>query len=208
MKAIIFDLNKTLIHENSWYELNMNLGVTEEQDAHLMELGQKGEITDQQGQDMLLKIYKEKGQHSKKHIESILSQYTYMYYAKEIISYAKSKGYTPILISGGIDILVAKIAKELGIQHWSANNTFIFDDKGYLDEIIAEDNDNYAKYNQVLIMSKQLGFNVKEAICVGDGDNEKDIFELTEHGITFKGSKLENIAWKLIDTLEDIKKYI
>ena len=36
-ELIVFDLNKTLIKENSWRDLNLAMGVTPAEDAELME---------------------------------------------------------------------------------------------------------------------------------------------------------------------------
>lgn len=44
VKLIVFDLNKTLIKENSWFDLNLALGMTPEEDRYLMELYQSGKI--------------------------------------------------------------------------------------------------------------------------------------------------------------------
>ena len=58
-ELIVFDLNKTLIKENSWRDLNLAMGVTPAEDAELMEQARRGEITDAEGQAELLKIYQQ-----------------------------------------------------------------------------------------------------------------------------------------------------
>ena len=60
-ELIVFDLNKTLIKENSWRDLNLAMGVTPAEDAELMELARRGKITDAEGQAELLKIYQQRG---------------------------------------------------------------------------------------------------------------------------------------------------
>ena len=206
MYTICFDLNKTLINENSWRDLNLALGVSEEEDDILMNWGSRGIISDQQGQEILLKIYQESGKHSKENLESILSSYTFKEGAKDLVEYLLEKGHTLLLISGAMDILVERVANELSISYWRANNHFIFDEKGYLKYIETRANDEEAKFIQLTELCEEIGIPVGEVFCVGDGANEKIIFEETGKGITFKGSKLESVAWQVVDSLTDIKE--
>ncbi|HVX92589.1 MAG TPA: HAD-IB family phosphatase [Candidatus Dojkabacteria bacterium] len=208
MKAVCFDLNKTLIKENSWRDLNLAMNVKSEEDDMLMSWGERGIITDSQGQNILLNIYKESGRHSKDNILKVLSNYTYNDYAKEIIKYLESNGFVIFLISGSINILVEKIANELGIKYWKANNEFVFDKKGYLEKINTLDNDKKAKVFQLKELCKETDISIKDVYCVGDGDNDIEIFKVTGKGITFSGSKIEKDAWKVINKLEDIKDLI
>ena len=71
-ELIVFDLNKTLIKENSWRDLNLAMSVTPAEDAELMEQARRGEITDAEGQAALLKIYQQRGDVSRSNIEKIL----------------------------------------------------------------------------------------------------------------------------------------
>ena len=48
-KLIVFDLNHTLIRDNSWRNLNLAMGITPEEDAALMARAARGEITDAEG---------------------------------------------------------------------------------------------------------------------------------------------------------------
>ena len=92
-ELIVFDLNKTLIKENSWRDLNLAMGVTPAEDAELMEQARRGEITDAEGQAELLKIYQQRGDVSRSNIEKILWQYTYMPYARDVVSELRKRGY-------------------------------------------------------------------------------------------------------------------
>ena len=57
-KLIVFDLNHTLIRDNSWRNLNLAMGITPEEDAVLMARAAQGEITDAEGQAWLLQRFK------------------------------------------------------------------------------------------------------------------------------------------------------
>ena len=80
-ELIIFDLNKTLINENSWLKLNQAMGVTADEDADLLERAARGEITDSEAQLELLNLYQQRGDVSRAHIAQILTEYTYKPFA-------------------------------------------------------------------------------------------------------------------------------
>lgn len=208
MKAVCFDLNKTLIEENSWRDLNIGLGVRPEEDDMLMDWGDRGIISDAQGQQILLKLYQSSRKHSKNNILKILSDYNYKLGAKELVEYLKKKGYVLFLVSGSMDILVEKVADELGIEHYGANNKFQFDDKGYLQDIVTLDNDKKAKLDQLKQLCKKTNVNLEDVYCIGDGENDIELFKSTGKGITFTGSKIENYAYKVVNNLDEIKDFL
>ena len=51
---------------------------------------------------------------------------------------------------------------------------------------------------------EMLGIGLDECACIGDGANDLELFRKTGRGITFRGSKIESDAWKVIDSLKDI----
>ena len=205
IKLVCFDLNKTLINENSWRNLNLQLGVTEQEDDIIVKWSKEEVISEIEAQQILLHIYQRNGNHSYNKIFGILKQYSYKEGALELVKHLKGKGYKLSIISGCIDILVEYVANELDIEHYRVNNYFSFDKDNNLKNILTIDNDYSAKLIQLRSLCNTLHIKMNEVVCVGDGDNEKDIFEETGKGITFKGSKIENVAWKVVDKLEDIK---
>ncbi len=70
--------------------------------------------------------------YSRQNIEQILSDYTYLPGAQETVKSLLSAGYEFALISGSMDILVEKVASELGITKWACNNRFVFDSENNL----------------------------------------------------------------------------
>ena len=190
LKLICFDLNKTLIKENTWLELNKAMGMTVEEDQAMFDLYSAGKLTYMDWQKELERIYIERGQATKENILKIINQYTFVPGAMEVVDYLKTKGYLVSLISGSIDLLVEKVAKELNIDYFSANNSFSFDSNGYLSTIDCLGEDTQVKVLQLQEQCKNLNINVIDAACIGDGDNDLEIFKLSGHGITFTGSKI------------------
>lgn len=203
-KLIILDLNKTLIHENSWLDLNLALGVTQAEDDILMSWAEQSIVTDEVGQGILCEIYKQRGDVSRTNIESILKNYTYIDGALEIVRELLAREYQLALVSGAMDILVAHVAEELGIQHWRAGNTFIFNSADKLERIDAPIHDATNKADQAQEICNELNIKISDCVAIGDGANDIELFNRTGHGVTFTGSKIADKAEYVIDSLREL----
>lgn len=168
----------------------------------------EGIISYARWQEFIKNIYIKRGKATRQKIVSILSKHIYCEGAKELIQYLSSKGYPIVLNSGALDIIVEMVAKELNIKYYFANNHFIFDEDGLLKDIVFTGDENEAKVKHLSDVMKELGVKPEECICIGDGGNDIEIFKLTKHGITFKGSPIEPEAWKVVERLSDIKSLL
>jgi len=205
IKLICFDLNKTLINENTWVDLNLAMGMTKEEDDILFNLYEEGIISYMRWQKIIEKIYLNRGKSKKKIIENVIYKYTYKKGAKQIVKYLIKKCYKVALISSSIDLLVKRGAGELNIELYNAGNKLIFDNKDNLIKLKCLGEEKSVKLKQLKEFCKRLKIKITECACVGDGDNDRKLFEVTGKGITFKGSKIEKAAWKVIDDLSQIK---
>lgn len=206
IKLICFDLDQTLIDRNSWKELGLALGISVEEDRKMYREYESGILSYDEWNNKILEYYLKHKDANKKSITKILSQYSYTKGAREIVEYLKNKGYILVLISGSIDILVDIVAKDLGIQFAKANNIFVFNDEDKLQNIQSYGDDTLAKVTHLKYFCDILNISIKECACIADGANDIEMFLQTGHGITFKGSNIEDKAWKVIDTFEDLKK--
>lgn len=203
-KLIVFDLNKTLIHENSWLDLNLAMGVTEAEDDMLMSWAEQGIIDDAVGQGILTEIYKKRGDVSHDNIWKVITAYTYLPGARTTVAELLKRGYQIALISGAMDILVQSVAKELEVHHWRAANQFIFDNEQRLHHIVTAPNDAEHKAEMLLEICQELNIEPKDCAAIGDGANDIRLFELTGHGVTFKDSKIEASAEHIIENLVEL----
>jgi phosphoserine phosphatase len=208
IELVCFDLNKTLIEETTWDDLNVALGMTVGEDQYYLNEFNAGKIAYKEWVEILLEIYKTRGKANLDTVSRSVSKYTYKQGAKEIIAYLKSEGYSIALISGSIDILVDMVAKELGIEMAEANNIFVFDENNLLKEIATFDEDDLAKLRHLESFCRKLGIALTQCACIGDGDNDIKLFEQTQHGIIFQDSKIKEAAWKVIDNLQDLKSIL
>jgi phosphoserine phosphatase len=200
-RLIIFDLNKTLIEENSWLELNLAMGVTQAEDDMLTSWGRDGIISDAQGQTILCSIYRTRGEPTRSNIDRVLHNYNYLPEARETVAELGRLGYELALISGSMDVLTQHVAEELGIPHWASNNRFIFDDDDRLVSIETEDNDKGYKLHQMERLCGELGIGVEQAMPVGDGANDTLLFEASGNGVTFEDSPYAGQARHTISSL-------
>jgi HAD superfamily phosphoserine phosphatase-like hydrolase len=203
-KLIVFDLNRTLIEENSWRDLNMALGVKPAEDDILVNWGHEGIISDALGQQILCEIYKKRGEPTRHHILSVLGNYVYTPGAEELVAELKQRGYTLALISGSMDLLTEKVARDVGIGHWRANNQFIFDNNDLLERIETKEDDAEYKLNELESLCNELQIELKDCMCVGDGANDLKLFEATGNGVTFGSSPYADRAKHTIEFPKDV----
>ena len=203
-KLIVFDLNHTLIRDNSWRSLNLAMGITPEEDAALMARAARGGITDAEGQAWLLQRYQQRGDCRRVVVRRILSQYTYMPHAQMVVAALQARGYRVAINSGAMDILVSMVAEQLGVALWRASNHFIFDDQDMLCQIDAPDNDAAAKVEQLRELAAEQQVSLSDCLVVGDGSNDVPLFAATGNGVTFADSPAARYARWVIADLRDV----
>lgn len=208
-KAVIFDVNGTLVHENTWMDLNLAMGVRPEEDEMLMSWGEQNIISDQQGQDILCSIYKLRGNPTLEKIVETVSAYTFYSGVKKTIKALRERGYEIGIISGAMDIFVQIVATDLSIEHWRSANRFIFDSDDRLDSIVAPDSSDGAEKVALLKdLALEIGVDLKHCFVVGDGSNDSEIFKITGNGITFTGSSIAHLARYSVRSLPDVLKVL
>jgi phosphoserine phosphatase len=206
-KLIVFDLDNTLTEGRSWTRLNVGLGMTPDEDLRLSkEYYQAQKFTEWVAH--IMGIYHKRGIPNKKNIEKILSTFRYITGAEECIGEIKKLGYYIAVISGAPDIFTELICRKLGINHFRSINTLVFDKNGLLIDITTEGEEELAKLKHYKNICNLVQVDIKQAVIVGDGDNEELLFNTSKYPITFKGGKLENKAWKTIYSLTDLPKIL
>ncbi len=206
IKLVCFDMDDTLIHQNSWYKLNIGLGVTAVQDREMYEAYGAGTLSYTDWLKKLFSIYQMNGA-NKEAVEKILSEYTLADGAKELVLYLKDMGYELAIISGSIDTLVDTVANELKIGLRKGNTHFSYDDSGNLCDIQSGGEEKHAKLMHLSGFCNQLKIKLTQCVCIGDGANDIELFKATGKGVTFTNApeKVQREAWKIVKSFREIE---
>lgn len=206
IKLVCFDMDDTLVQQNSWYTLNIGLGVTTLQDREMYEAYGAGTLNYTDWLKKLFSIYQMNGANQES-IEKILSEYVLADGARELVSYLKDKGYELAIISGSIDTLVDAVANELQIGLRKGNTHFSYDDSGNLCDIQSEGEEVHAKLRHLSAFCNQLGIKLTQCVCIGDGANDIELFKATGKGVTFTSApeKVQKEAWKIVKSFREIE---
>ena len=123
------------------------------------------------------------------------------------MGYLKERGYRLALLTGGFDITAQHIAVTLGIEHYRACTSCIFDIKSQSAKLISTGEERVVKLRHLQELCAQQHLPISSCACVGDGDNNLDIFKGTGHGIAFihSGDTVRQVAEHTITTLSDLR---
>jgi HAD superfamily phosphoserine phosphatase-like hydrolase len=213
IKGIIFDVDGTLIQESSWQKLNLALGVSEEMDQRLFKEYYEGKFTYQEWIDKIVAVYHLHGPVHRHKIERILTNYTLAKDAENVCRTLQARPYHVGIVSGGIDVVVSRVASDIGIHldFACANSTILYDQSGNLDKIVARGHDHEVKLNDFYRLCELWGISPAECVCVGDDIPDKQLFEASGNGITFdypRCSMLHGVCWKQITQLADLLTFL
>jgi phosphoserine phosphatase len=104
--------------------------------------------------------------------------------ARTMIRTLKRLGYRFALVSGGFTPIIEKIAAELGIDYFLANDLEVSD--GVLTgRVTGAVVDRAAKAEALRRFATQAGINIKNTVAIGDGANDLDMLAAAGLGIAF-----------------------
>ena len=132
IKAVVFDVDGVLLSiKNSWGYFHEVFGTSREAEENYR-LYLEGKITYYEWlvRDVALWVNK-RGKIHLSEITRIASNLKPTREAYEVFQELRKRGIKTALLSAGINIVVGRIARELGADFWMAN-TLEFDEKGYL----------------------------------------------------------------------------
>ncbi len=208
-KLIFFDFDGTLTEQSSWYLFNTHFGMTPEEDASLFEQYLQVSIDYKGWMDEITKILKERGLCTKESVEKFAQTITLRPEAFEAIKMCKNSGYVISILSGGIKQVILPVVAELGVDHVFTAVELVFDGEGKIESMIDHSDERHAKLVAFENVCAEHGVNPEDAIAVGDGGNDVEIFKKTKKGILLGSyEKLKPLAWKQVQSLSEIKELL
>jgi len=180
MKRLAFiDLEGTLTEKNSWSYI-MNKFGAEEFLEKFQKLFSEGKIGYEEWRRKLSEAWKN-SKTTKKQFLAEIKEYKLNPGAKELILGLKDKGFKIIIITGGPDIFAELVSEELNFDESYSANEFLFDEKGFFQDIKTRENyrRGQGKVEFIKEIIKKEKTNKDHCIAIG-GDDINDLWMLKE----------------------------
>jgi phosphoserine phosphatase len=203
-KLIFIDLDGTLTPHSTWYELNMKLGIAPEEDQVLFERYLKGDLSYNAWIVELVRLHKEHDPVQQSEIVTLAEAINLQPDAESFISELKEKGYRTVLISGSVDTIVETIATKLGFDAWLACTEAVYDTRGVFSDFVSSGDEGPAKVALARSYCTSNNLDLSQAVVVGDGGNEIDLFKIAKGILVGNSEKLKPLAWKQVQSLSEI----
>ncbi|AMD30859.1 HAD-IB family phosphatase [Acidilobus sp. 7A] len=178
VKAVIFDVDGVLTEvKSSWGFVHEALGVADKAKKYA-EMFKKGEISYQDWLrlDTGLWVEATNGQITRWDLERVLSRIPLRSCIKDVSVCIHRMGKRIALLSGGIDLLVARVADAIGADLWTAN-MLSFDSRWRLvPGGVAAVGVN--KGRAIKLLAGELGVRLEEVLYVGDSEWDSEAMKL------------------------------
>lgn len=199
-KALILDLDGTVTPHSTWVALNTAFGITPEQDETLFEQYRQGLLPYLEWTKQLVEIYRSNNSPlTKKQLIQLADDIELHKDAKDFVQAAKDKNYKVILVSGSVDVIVERIAERLNSDDWLSCSKVVFEEDVLID-LVSMGDEGPAKIKLI----QEAGIELSEdTISVGDGGNEKELFEIIKGILIGNNQTLLPLAWKRVDSLTE-----
>jgi len=180
MKLAVFDFDSTLMDGETIDFLAKELGI-EEKVAQITEKAMQGEL-DFFG-SLTTRVSLLKGLEQSK-VDEICHNLPYMAGAKETIKELKSRGYTVIVFSGGFRNATTYAKDILGYDADFSN--ILHHKDGILTGLVGGDMMfDFSKGDMIVRIQNLLGIDRKNTLVVGDGANDRSMFEHADTRVAF-----------------------
>jgi phosphoserine phosphatase len=210
-KAVVFDMDGTLLRVNSWEELHRAYGLDDTEDRTMLRWYQDGILDYPAWTDLIVRIYMARGRATQENAMAAFDRYSLDPAAQDVVDEVHRRGLRTLLLSGGIDELVSRVAGALGIQRFVGNHNMRFGPEGNFVGFEIRGDDRTFKVEQLAAFCAEQDLAPSDCVCVGDGCNDAGIFELTGHGVLLcppdRSPPFKNY-WRRAARLEDLITYL
>ncbi len=203
MKLAVFDFDSTLMDGETIDFLAKELGI-EEKVADITERAMQGEL-DFFG-SLTTRVALLKGLEQSK-VDKICHNLPYMPGAKETISELKKMGYTVIVFSGGFRNATSYAKDILGYDADFSN--ILHQKDGILTGLVGGDMMfDFSKGDMIVRIQNLLGVDRKNTLVVGDGANDRSMFEHADTKVAFCAKEILKKEANIIIDTKDLTKIL
>lgn len=208
-KAIIFDIDKTLREQNTWYEFTEKLGGTANQHASIYTQLISGQISMEETRKQVLEMWTANGPVSRKKVKEVIDSIHLRGEAVSLINELQAKGFTICLISGLLNDFVTVFAQRYSIKYHYGNGELVFDKNNLLVDYLY---DPQQAKNKTQLLDKFLqvaSLQEDECIAIGDSYNDALLFQRVP-GIAVhpETEHIGELAWKQVKYLPRVMQLI
>jgi phosphoserine phosphatase len=122
-------------------------------------------------------------------LDAVYDSLTYAPGARTMIRTLKRLGYRFALVSGGFTQIIERIAAELGIDYYAANELEVADGR-LTGRIVGRVVDRAGKATALRQFAEEARIPVKNTVAIGDGANDLDMLAASGLGIAFNAKPL------------------
>ncbi len=122
-------------------------------------------------------------------LDEVYENLAYTPGARTMIRTLKRLGYRFALVSGGFTQIIERLAAELGIDYFAANDLEIVDG-ALTGRVVGDVVDRAGKAEALRRFAEEAGINVRNTVAIGDGANDLDMLAAAGLGIAFNAKPL------------------
>ena len=211
-KAIVFDIDGTLTTEIAWPIVTNGLGGSIEVNDYWVRECEASRISLDQMEKKLVENWWTGQRATHEEFYRLCDSVKLRPDARDLVNYLKSKDYILTLITGSFDMYAEIISRKLEIPEWYACSILKWDGDNKLVGLDTVLDDSVRKLELLDQFCKRHNIETGDCVSLGDGDNDVGLFKATGKGIAvrtkFEAKGLENIAWKVVDNLSEVKNIL
>ena len=179
-KLVAFDMDGTLIEQNSsWRAIHSYFGVEEKARVNI-EAYDRGEIDYPEFMRLDIKLWQPTPHISQ--IERIVSDFKLAPNAVDVVAEIRSRNYNIAIVTGGIDILAEKVARALNIDNIMSNGLEV-DERGYLTGEGIFRVEPTMKHEALKRLTEKFDLTLADCVAVGDSKYDAKFLEHAGFGV-------------------------
>ena len=204
IKLVALDIEGTLTQEGIWSRLHHLVGISDQEGLQWFTKYYNKRWTFAQWADVVIKRYKNSGI-SRRDIEACLRDVHFLPQAKVTVAMLRQH-YPLALLSSTPNVFVGEVAKQLSIETYYANYTFVYDRTDKIIDIQYRAEDAIVKQQFLKDFCKKKRLGPEEIVYIGHSANDLEAFLYTNHGILIgKGNEaLVKACWTQVQQLSDV----